>query len=47
VYFSTENLKATRGWNDVFQALKENHCQSGLLNPGNLSLIIQGKIKKK
>jgi hypothetical protein len=30
--FSTETLKAMRGWNDEFQALKENNCQSRLVS---------------
>jgi hypothetical protein len=29
--FSTETLKARRAWNDIFQPLEENNCQSRLM----------------
>jgi hypothetical protein len=42
--FSTETLKARKAWYDVFQALKENNYQPGLLYPAKLSSIIEGEI---
>jgi spore coat polysaccharide biosynthesis protein SpsF (cytidylyltransferase family) len=33
--FSTENLRAKKAMNDVFQILKENNCKHRLLNPEN------------
>jgi hypothetical protein len=32
--FSTEILKTRRGWNEVFQTLKENNCKPRLLYSG-------------
>jgi hypothetical protein len=32
-------------WNDVFQALKENNCQPGLLYPAKLFFIIEEEIE--
>jgi hypothetical protein len=43
--FSTETLQARRVWNEVFQNLKENTCQTRLLFAEKQSLIIETEIK--
>jgi hypothetical protein len=43
--FSTETLKARRGWGVVFQALNENNFNPRVLYPANLSFKIDGLIK--
>jgi hypothetical protein len=39
--FETDTLKSREAWNDVFQALIENNCQSRLLYKANLSFITE------
>jgi hypothetical protein len=43
--FSTETLKARRGWCEVFQALNENNFNSRILYPAKLSFKIDGSRK--
>jgi hypothetical protein len=43
--FSTENLKARKAWNYVYQALKENNYKPKLLYLEKLSFIIEEEIK--
>jgi hypothetical protein len=43
--FSIGTLKAKRTWNDIFQALKENNCQTRLLYSTKQSFTIEGEIK--
>lgn len=42
--YSAETLKA---WNGIYQVLKDNSCQPRILYPAKLSVIIEGKIKRK
>jgi hypothetical protein len=44
---STKTLNAKRTWKDIFQTLKENNCQSSLLYPAKLSVIIEGFYNKQ
>jgi hypothetical protein len=44
--FSIEILKAKWALNNVFQALKENNCQSRLLYSAKLSVTIEAEICK-
>jgi hypothetical protein len=43
--FSTETLKASRSWGEIFQALNENNFNSRILYPAKLSFKIDGPIK--
>jgi hypothetical protein len=43
--FSTETLKARRGWSVVFQALNENNFNPRILYPAKLSFKIDGALK--
>jgi hypothetical protein len=43
--FSPENMKATKSWKDVIQALRECKCQPRLLYPERLSFTIGGETK--
>jgi hypothetical protein len=45
VNFSTKTLKARRSWTDAMQALSEHKCQSRLLFPAKLSIIIDEDTK--
>jgi hypothetical protein len=38
-------MKARRYWTDVIQTLREHKCQSRLLYPAKLSIIIHGETK--
>jgi hypothetical protein len=38
-------MKARRSWADVIQTLREHKCQTRLLNPAKLSIIIDGETK--
>jgi hypothetical protein len=38
-------MKARRSWTDVVQTLREHKCQSRLLYPAKLSIIIDGGTK--
>jgi hypothetical protein len=38
-------MKARRSWADLIQTLRENKCQSRLLNPAKLSITIDGENK--
>jgi hypothetical protein len=39
-------LKARRAWNNIFQALKKNNCQSRLLCSAKLFFIIKEEIRE-
>jgi hypothetical protein len=43
--FSTETLKVSRAWSEVFQALNENNFNPRILYPAKLSFKIDGRIK--
>jgi hypothetical protein len=43
--FSTQTLKARRAWTEVKQTLRVHRCQSRLLYPAKLSIIIDGETK--
>ena len=43
--FSPETLKARKSWVDVKQTLREHKCQSRLLYPAKLKIIIDGEKK--
>jgi hypothetical protein len=49
--FSTETMKARRGWSEVMQTLREHKCQPRLLYPAKLSInpalqrILEGKLQ--
>jgi hypothetical protein len=43
--FLMETLKARRAWSEVFQTLKENNFNHGILYPAKLSFKIDGAIK--
>jgi hypothetical protein len=43
--FSAETIEARRSWADVIQTIREHKCQSTLLNPAKISIIIDGKNK--
>jgi hypothetical protein len=44
--YSIETLKIKVGWNNVYQALKENNCQSMLVYPAKLSFKIKEENKR-
>ena len=41
--FSTDTLKARKGWATVLQSLRDHRCQPRLLYPAKLSTILDGK----
>jgi hypothetical protein len=43
--FSPETLKARRAWSEVFQALRENNFNPGILYLAKLSFKINGALK--
>jgi hypothetical protein len=43
--FLNTNSNAKTAWNDIFQALKENNRQPGIVYPAKLSFIIKEEIK--
>ena len=43
--FSTETLKARRSFRAIIQTLWEHKCQTSIIYPANLSIIIDGEIK--
>jgi hypothetical protein len=43
--FSPEAIKAKRSWTDVKQTLREHKCQTRLLYPTKLSILINGETK--
>ena len=43
--FSKETLQATRGWKEVFQAMKCKDLHPRLLYPAKLSFRMEGQIK--
>ena len=45
VDFSRENLKARRGWKEVFQVMKDKDLYPRLLYPAKLSFRMEGQIK--
>jgi hypothetical protein len=45
--FSTEALKATKAWSEVFRALNENSFNPRILYPAKLSFKIDGAIKNR
>ena len=45
VDFSRENLKARRGWKEVFKIMKDKDLHPRLLYPAKLSFRMEGQIK--
>ena len=43
--FLTQNLKARRSWNNIYQALKENGCQQRMLCLAKLNFRFENEIK--
>ena len=43
--FSEETLGTRRKWDDILKLLKEENCQSRIINQVKLSLRIEGELK--